>query len=74
VKTVVNWSSTGWLPVVPSVRRQDQFGGVTVTRERRFLDRLYEAHGPALLGFVTSAVSGDQQTAEDIVQEIMIKT
>jgi RNA polymerase sigma-70 factor, ECF subfamily len=38
-----------------------------------FLDSLYEAHGAALLGFVVSAVDGDRQAAEDIVQEAMLR-
>jgi RNA polymerase sigma-70 factor (ECF subfamily) len=41
--------------------------------EATFLANLYTAHGAALLGFAVSAVDGDRQAAEDIVQETMLK-
>lgn len=38
-----------------------------------FVNTLHQAHGKALLGFVLAQVRGDRPTAEDIVQETMLK-
>ncbi|MFE3329274.1 sigma-70 family RNA polymerase sigma factor [Streptomyces sp. NPDC059176] len=46
---------------------------VTATTDERALAELQREHGPALLGFLLGLTYGDQQRAEDLLQETLVK-
>jgi RNA polymerase sigma-70 factor (ECF subfamily) len=61
-------------PDVPAPDLPAPDGSAPGPRQREDVVRsLQRAHGRALLGFVLSEVHGDRQTAEDIVQETMLR-
>ncbi|MBT2443823.1 sigma-70 family RNA polymerase sigma factor [Streptomyces sp. ISL-36] len=45
----------------------------TATTDERALAELQRDHGPALLGFLLGLTYGDQQRAEDLVQETLVR-
>ncbi|MFG3497580.1 sigma-70 family RNA polymerase sigma factor [Streptomyces sp. NPDC047928] len=45
----------------------------TVTTDERALEELQREHGPALLSFLLGLTYGDQQRAEDLLQETLVR-
>ncbi|MEU8530998.1 sigma-70 family RNA polymerase sigma factor [Streptomyces sp. NPDC048629] len=45
----------------------------TATTDERALEELQRDHGPALLSFLLGLTYGDQQRAEDLVQETLVR-
>ncbi|WP_175411068.1 sigma-70 family RNA polymerase sigma factor [Streptomyces sp. TRM64462] len=45
----------------------------TATTDERTLEELQREHGPALLSFLQSLTYGDQQRAEDLLQETLVR-
>ncbi|HEY9367128.1 sigma-70 family RNA polymerase sigma factor [Streptomyces sp.] len=45
----------------------------TATTDERALEQLQREHGPALLSFLLNLTHGDQQRAEDLVQETLVR-
>jgi RNA polymerase sigma-70 factor (ECF subfamily) len=48
-------------------------GSPSSAQREEFVRALHEAHGRALLGFALSELRGDRPSAEDIVQETMLR-
>ncbi|MGI8869396.1 MAG: sigma-70 family RNA polymerase sigma factor [Mycobacteriales bacterium] len=54
-----------------ALRRASESAGSDT--EQRFLERVYDAHAPALWSYALNLTRGDRRRAEDIVQETMLR-